>query len=67
MSPKGTNKYYALKDYAEKYGYKVEEILYVGDDYGFGGNDESVYLSNIPFLEIDDFETFSEKIKVLLK
>ena len=67
MSPKGTNKYYALKNYALIHGYFDDVILYVGDDYGYGGNDEPVYLSNIPFLEIDDFETFSDKIKVLLK
>ena len=66
MSPKGTNKYYALKNYAEKHGYKAEEVLFVGDDYGFGGNDESVYLSDFSFLEIDDFETFSEKVEILL-
>ena len=66
MSPKGTNKYFALKHYAENHGYNVEEVLFVGDDYGYGGNDESVYLSEIPFLEIDNFDTFSEVIKGLL-
>ncbi|MBR2323068.1 MAG: iron-containing alcohol dehydrogenase [Clostridia bacterium] len=66
MSPKGVNKYFALKDFAETNGYSLDEILFIGDDYGFGGNDEPVYLSNIPFLEIDNFETFSDKIKDLL-
>lgn len=66
MSPKGVNKYFALKDFAETNGYSEDEILFIGDDYGFGGNDEPVYLSNIPFLEIDNFETFSDKIKDLL-
>ena len=66
MSPKGVNKYFALKDFAETNGYSEDEILFIGDDYGFGGNDEPVYLSNIPFLEIDDYEEFSDKIKDLL-
>lgn len=66
MSPKGYNKYVALKEYAINNGLNLDNILYVGDDYGFGGNDEPVYLSNIPFLEIDNFETFSDKIKFLL-
>ena len=66
MSPKGVNKYFALKDFVETNGYSEDEILFIGDDYGFGGNDEPVYLSNIPFLEIDNFETFSDKIKDLL-
>ena len=66
MSPKGVNKYFALKDFAETNGYSEDEILFIGDDYGFGGNDEPVYLSNIPFLEFDDYEEFSDKIKDLL-
>ena len=35
MSPKGVNKYFALKDFAETNGYSLDEILFIGDDYGF--------------------------------
>ena len=65
MAPKGFNKYYALKDFINNNGYSEEEILFIGDDYGYGGNDESVYLSNIPFMEIDNFLNFSEQVKIL--
>ena len=34
------NKYYALDRYCTEYGYDHSEIVYVGDDYGPGGNDE---------------------------
>ena len=59
MAPKPYNKYYALSLYAERLGLSHGEILYIGDDYGEGGNDESVYLSDIPYLEIDDYRDFS--------
>ena len=43
-----------------------ENVLFVGDDYGPGGNDESVYLSDIPFITIDDYRTFPDKVSALL-
>ena len=58
MAPRPYNKYYALSLYAKGLGLSHEEILYIGDDYGRGGNDESVYLSDIPYLEIDDYRDF---------
>ena len=42
------------------------EVLFIGDDYGTGGNDESVYVSDIPFLCIDDYRTFPEKVQFLM-
>ena len=36
---------------------------FVGDDYGPGGNDESVYLSEIRFVKVDDYRTFPEVMK----
>ena len=66
MAPKPFDKYHALARYAEENGIKHEEILFVGDDYGPGGNDESVYVSDIPFCCIDDFTTTPEKLAFLL-
>ena len=66
MAPKPYNKYYALSLYAEERGLSHDEILYIGDDYGQGGNDESVYLSDIPYLEIDDYREFPALTKFLL-
>jgi len=66
MAPKPYNKYYALDLYCKENGLDHENVLFIGDDYGMGGNDESVYLSDIPFLCIDDYMTFPEKVQFLL-
>lgn len=63
MAPKPFDKYYALRRYCEKNGISEEEIAFVGDDYGTGGNDESVYLSPIRFITIDDYRTFPQVIR----
>ena len=66
MAPAPYNKAYALKQYCEAHGIKADEVVYVGDDYGPGGNDESVYLSDFNFITIDDYHDFPEVIKPLL-
>ena len=66
MTPAAYDKYQALDRYCAEHGYAHEEVLFVGDDFGAGGNDESVYLSDIPFLPIDDYRTFPEKMKPFL-
>jgi len=66
MSPKPYNKYYALDLYCRENGYSHNEVVYIGDDYGQGGNDESVYLSDFNYLTIDDYRDFPKIIKDLL-
>ena len=66
MAPMPYNKYYALDLYCRENGLSHENICYIGDDYGMGGNDESVYVSDFPYLTIDDYRDFPEIIKVLL-
>lgn len=66
MAPMPYNKRYALELYCAEYGLKPENVVYIGDDYGEGGNDESVYLSDFPYLTIDDYRTFPEVIAPLL-
>ena len=63
MAPRPFNKYYALKKYCEDNGIALDEVAFVGDDYGPGGNDESVYQSEIRFITIDDYRTFPEVMK----
>ena len=58
MSPCPYDKRYALALYAKENGLSHENILYIGDDYGQGGNDESVYLSDFPYLTIDNYREF---------
>ena len=55
MAPKPYDKRTALEAYCREYGYEISEAVYFGDDYGMGGNDESVYLSEIDFVKIDDY------------
>ncbi len=66
MAPRPYNKFYALDVYCKENGLSHENVVYIGDDYGLGGNDESVYLSDIPYLSIDDYRDFPEIIKPLL-
>ena len=66
MAPAPYDKRYALEKYCEEKGFAPEEVLFIGDDYGEGGNDESVYLSDFNFLKIDDYRTFPELTKFLL-
>ncbi len=48
------------------HGLTHEEVVYIGDDYGLGGNDEAVYLSDFPYITIDNYLDFPEKIRPLL-
>lgn len=66
MAPKPYNKYYALDLYCQENGLAHENVLFVGDDYGTGGNDESVYLSDIPFLKVDNYLDFPDLVAPLL-
>jgi len=66
MAPKPYNKYHALDDYCKEHGLSHEEVVYVGDDYGPGGNDESVYQSDFEFICVDDYRQFPELVACLL-
>lgn len=66
MAPKPYNKYYALDKYCKEKGILHSEVIFVGDDYGIGGNDESVYKSDFGFITIDDYREFKDKIKHLI-
>ncbi len=55
MAPSPFDKAYALGKHCEAHGLAKDDVLYVGDDYGPGGNDESVLLAGFPFLKIDDY------------
>ena len=66
MAPAPYNKAYALAKYCEARGISHDEVVYVGDDYGPGGNDESVYLSDFNFITIDDYRDFPKVIAPLL-
>ena len=66
MAPAPYNKAYALAKYCQARGIAHDEVVYVGDDYGPGGNDESVYLSDFHYITIDDYRDFPKVIAPLL-
>ena len=66
MAPKPYNKYYALDRYCGEKGFLHSETVFVGDDYGVGGNDESVYASDFGFIKVDDYRNFPSCVEHLL-
>lgn len=66
MAPKPYNKYYALDLYCKENDLEHSQVVYIGDDYGLGGNDESVYLSDFNYLTIDNYKDFPRVVKHLL-
>jgi HAD superfamily hydrolase (TIGR01484 family) len=62
MAPKPFNKYYALDLWSKENGYDHSEVVFVGDDYGIGGNDESVYRSDFGFACTDDYTKLDEVV-----
>lgn len=66
MAPRPYNKYYALDLYCKENGLSHDEVVYIGDDYGMGGNDESVYQSDFPYITIDNYLDFPKVVKPLL-
>ncbi len=67
MAPNPYNKYYALDLYCKENGLTHDNVVFVGDDYGPGGNDESVYKSDIPFVKVDDYTKLGEYLKEYLE
>ncbi len=66
MAPKPYDKFHALDFYCKENDLLHENVVYIGDDYGLGGNDESVYKSDFPYITIDNYLDFPEKVKELL-
>ena len=66
MAPAPNDKAYALDLYCREHGFAHDEVVYVGDDYGTGGNDESVYLSDFNYITIDDYRTLAERVGILV-
>lgn len=66
LVPTPHDKYYALANLCAEEGYAHDEVLYVGDDYGVGGNDEAVAKSDIAFVTIDDYTKLGERLAFIL-
>lgn len=60
MAPRPYDKLYALSRYTEQLGLELSDAVYVGDDYGPGGNDEALYRSSVRFIKVDDYRQLSD-------
>lgn len=67
LAPLPYNKLGALNRYCEENGITHADILFCGDDYGVGGNDEQVYKSDIDFVKVDDYTRLAEYLAPLLE
>lgn len=59
-------KLYALEKYLEITRINRNNIVYFGDDYGVGGNDEDIFRSDIETICIDNYRNFPRIAKELL-
>lgn len=66
MAPAPFDKYYALDLYCNEHNYLHNEVVFVGDDFGIGGNDESVYISDFGFIKVTDYRKLEDFLKELL-
>ena len=67
MAPMPYNKRHALERYCREKGLAHDQVVYVGDDYETGGNDEPVYRSDFRFLTVDDYRRFPDTVRCLLE
>ena len=65
FAPKQYNKYDAVMKYASEHGYTLEEVLFVGDDFGDGGGDSHVRIKGMDYIQIDDYTTLPERLAFL--
>jgi HAD superfamily hydrolase (TIGR01484 family) len=65
FAEKQYNKYDAIMKYAQENGYTLDEILYVGDDFGDGGGDSHVRIFGMDYVEITDYTQLEDKLAYL--
>ncbi|MBQ8953088.1 MAG: HAD hydrolase family protein [Clostridia bacterium] len=64
--PKPFNKLYALERYCARHGVAHDQVVFFGDDYREGGNDQQVYESDFPFVTVDDYRDFPRRAQEVL-
>lgn len=57
------NKYDALLRYASSIGISMENVLFLGDDFKKGGNDEHIKLNNVDYIRITDYRDLENILK----
>ena len=64
--PRPFNKLYALERYCARQGIARDQVVFFGDDYREGGNDQQVYESDFPFVTVDDYRDFPRRAQEVL-
>ena len=64
--PAPYNKLYALDCYCKTHGLSHRDILFCGDDYGKGGNDEPILCSDVDFVRVDNYRALPQLLSHLL-
>ncbi|MBO4642095.1 MAG: HAD family phosphatase [Bacteroidaceae bacterium] len=59
------NKYSAVMRYAEEHGFTKEQVLFVGDDFGDGGNDSHIRLYGMDYIQITDYTQLPQRLRFL--
>lgn len=65
LVPKPYDKLYALDGYLQRFGFLRQEVLYLGDDFGVGGNDEPIRLAGLDYITLDDYREFPRSVRHL--
>lgn len=63
ISAKKYNKFNALLGYIEQRGLGIEDVLFIGDDFKKGGNDEHMLLGGVDCIKIDDYRHTADILK----
>ena len=66
FAPAGYNKYDAMLRYGRENGYDIDEMLYVGDDFGPGGGDSHIRLGGMDYVEIGCYRESPAKLQFLI-
>ena len=66
LAPLPYNKRYALERWCAERAVRHDELVYVGDDCGPGGNDEAVFQSDFPCIRVTDYTRLGETLAVFL-
>jgi hypothetical protein len=51
--------------YAAEHGYGLEDILFVGDDFGDGGGDSHVRIKGMDYVQVEDYTKTPEYLSFL--
>lgn len=65
FAPKQYNKYDSILKYAHEHGYKEEEILFVGDDFGDGGGDSHIRINGMDYVHVENYEDLPDLLSFL--